>query len=78
MVRDAVIAEALKLPRDERAAVANRLIASLDEPGDDGVEAAWLAEAERRLEEVERGGASLEPWEAVRARIAGRLRGTRT
>jgi putative addiction module component (TIGR02574 family) len=54
-----------------------RLIASLDEPADEDVEAAWLAEVERRLQDVDRGTAKFEPWEVVRARIATRLRANR-
>ena len=72
-----VLAEALQLPPEERADVARQLIASLDEPTDEDVEASWLAEAERRLEEVERGTARCEPWEAVHDRIAARLRAMR-
>ena len=72
-----MLAQALQLPPEERADVAKRLIASLDEPADGDVEAAWLAEVERRLQDVDRGSAKFEPWEAVRARIAARLRTNR-
>ena len=77
MSRNAVLAQALQLPREERADVAKLLIASLDDPADEGVEAAWLAEVERRLQDVDRGTAKLEPWEVVRTRIAARLRANR-
>lgn len=77
MSRNTVLAEALQLPPEERADVAKLLIASLDDPADDGVEAAWLAEVERRLQEVDRGTAKFEPWETVRARIAARLHANR-
>jgi putative addiction module component (TIGR02574 family) len=77
MSRNAVLAQALQLPPEERADVAKRLIASLDEPADGDVEAAWLAEVERRLQDVDRGTAKFEPWEVVRARIATRLRTNR-
>lgn len=72
-----MLAQALQLPPEERADVAKHLIASLDEPEDEGVEAAWLAEVERRLHEVDQGKAKVEPWEVVRDRIAARLRTTR-
>ncbi|WP_437575123.1 addiction module protein [Sorangium sp. So ce887] len=75
--RNAVLAEALQLPPEERADVAKRLIASLDGPADEDVEAAWLAEVERRLQDVDRGTAKVEPWDAVRERLAGRLRTNR-
>ncbi|MFS8069403.1 MAG: addiction module protein [Byssovorax sp.] len=77
MSRNAVLAQALQLPPEERADVAKHLIASLDEPADEDVEAAWLAEVERRLQNVDRGTAKYEPWEVVRARIAARLRTNR-
>lgn len=77
MSRNAVLAQALKLAPEERADVAKHLIASLDEPADGDVEAAWLAEVERRLHDVDRGTAKFEPWEVVRARIATRLRTNR-
>lgn len=77
MSRNTVLAQALQLPPEERADVAKLLIASLDDPADEGVEAAWLAEVERRLQDVDRGTAKCEPWEAVRARIAARLHAKR-
>ena len=77
MSRHTVLAQALQLPPEERADVAKLLIASLDDAADEGVEAAWLAEVERRLQDVDRGTAKFEPWEAVRARIAARLRANR-
>ncbi|WP_437852641.1 addiction module protein [Sorangium sp. So ce363] len=75
--RNAVLAEALQLPAEEPADVANRLLASLDGPADEDVEAAWLAEVERRLQDVDRGTAKVEPWDAVRERLARRLRTVR-
>ena len=77
MSRNAVLEQALQLPPEERADVAKLLIASLDEPGDEDVEAAWLAEVERRLQDVDRGTATFEPWEVVRTRIAARLHANR-
>jgi putative addiction module component (TIGR02574 family) len=46
-------AEILKLPANERAALAQLLLASLDE--EDEFEQAWAVEAERRLREIESG-----------------------
>ncbi|MEX0600677.1 MAG: addiction module protein [Rhodothermales bacterium] len=43
----------LALPRSERARLAERLIASLDE--DSAVEEAWIEEVERRLEAYRKG-----------------------
>jgi putative addiction module component (TIGR02574 family) len=45
----------LKLPRQERAFLADRLLSSLDEEVLNEVDAAWIAEAERRFEEYKSG-----------------------
>jgi putative addiction module component (TIGR02574 family) len=65
-----VEAQALKLTAEERARLADRLIASLAE--DLEVEEAWAVEVERRVEEIESGRAKLIPAaEAIaRARAA--------
>jgi putative addiction module component (TIGR02574 family) len=67
---ETVEAQALKLTAEERARLADRLIASLFE--DHEIEEAWAAEVERRIEEVESGRATLIPAaEAIaRARAA--------
>lgn len=74
MSTKAVLAQALQLPASERADIAKCLIASLDGPADDDVEASWLAEVERRLKDSEVGIGKFEDWESIRARIARRLR----
>jgi len=63
-------AEALKLPPEERALLADHLLASLGTQGE--VEQAWGAEIERRLGEVEAGRVALVPLEQAiqRARQA--------
>jgi len=63
-------AEALKLTASERAALAQRLLASLDEDAE--VEEAWAAEVERRIAAVERGEVQDIPMaEALAALRAG-------
>ena len=48
--------ELLNLPAKDRAKLAEKLIASLDEDGiSPDVEAAWLKEAERRMSEIKAG-----------------------
>ena len=64
-----VLAEALKLPSNERAEVAEQLIASLDEAPDTGVEQAWQEEVQRRLGQIERGEVNTIPWEEVQRRL---------
>ena len=70
-------AEALELPVRERARLAHRLIASLDEDATDDpaeVEGAWEEEIRRRVAEVEAGTADLIPAEQVFAELRARLR----
>jgi len=57
-------AKALKLPPEQRARLAQRLISSLDQSSDPEAEAIWLREAERRLDELESG--AVEPIPAGR------------
>lgn len=56
---EAVQAQALMLPAEERALLADRLIASLFKS--DEIEQAWAAEVERRIAEIEGGRAQLVP-----------------
>ena len=72
-----VLQDALELPPKERAGVALELIASLDGAPDEGVEEAWLAEAERRQREAADDPSAFESWDDVRARLLNRLRASR-
>jgi putative addiction module component (TIGR02574 family) len=60
---------ALDLNDKERADLVARLIESLDTEIEPGVEAAWLAEVERRMEELDSEKGKTIPWEKVRARL---------
>lgn len=60
-------AQVLHLSRHERARLAQKLIASLDE--EDGIEQAWAEEAERRYEELRSGSVAALPAEHVFAEI---------
>src|SRR3954453_5008274 len=66
---EAVLADALLLDLDARAAVASELLASLDGPADPGADAAWQVEIERRVAAIEAGSITLEPWSDVKRRI---------
>jgi len=68
-----LLAQALKLPDAERAALAVELIASLDGEPDHGVEEAWAQEIKRRVEQIDRGEVELIPWEQVRDELRQRL-----
>lgn len=65
-----VRAQALSLAADERAQLADQLIASLFD--DQDIEEAWAVEVERRIKDIESGRAKLIPAsEAIaRARAA--------
>jgi putative addiction module component (TIGR02574 family) len=63
---------ALQLTRPERARLAARLIASLDD--EEEIEAAWDAEIERRVREVDSGEVQLIPGEQVMEKMRSRLR----
>jgi putative addiction module component (TIGR02574 family) len=65
-------AEALLLSSQERAHLAEVLIASLDE--DLALEQAWAAEAERRYEEIRSGRVQTIPAEQVMAELDELLR----
>ncbi len=58
-------AKALKLPPEQRARLAQRLISSLDQAAEPESEEIWIREAERRLEELESGTVESIPAERV-------------
>jgi putative addiction module component (TIGR02574 family) len=65
--------EAAELSEEERASLAGLLIESLEGEPDRDVEAAWSAEIQRRVAEIEAGTAKTVPWEEVRQRLIDRL-----
>ena len=52
---DQLTADAMKLPLRDRVQLAQRLVSTLDDEVEAGAEELWLAEAERRLEELHSG-----------------------
>ncbi len=58
-------AQALKLPPTERAALAEHLIASLDELSEEQNEQLWLDEADRRYREYKGGTIPARPAAGV-------------
>ena len=63
-----LLGELLALPEAERAEIALELAASFDGAADDGWEAAWLAELDRRAA----APAAMETWPDIRARLLSR------
>ncbi len=72
MSTDELLAEALRLSRDQRARVAAELLSSLEETEDD-VAVAWADELARRSRDVAAGRVHAVPWETVRAEILNEL-----
>jgi len=64
-----LLAEALRLSDEERAALAGELIQSLDRQVDADAEAAWAAEIRARLDRLDKGTATTIPWSEARRRI---------
>ncbi len=60
--------EASQLPAGDRAELAGLLLESIEE-ADQGVEEAWVAEIERRMEDYRAGRVKTIPWNEVRAKL---------
>ncbi|MFA5689287.1 MAG: addiction module protein [Kiritimatiellales bacterium] len=58
---DTLITDALKLPVQLRAFVAEKLLESLDAAAETDISPAWRAEIRRRSHEIETGTISLRP-----------------
>ena len=69
-----IVASAMKLPECERVRLAQELIASLEDEIEPGVEELWLAEAERRLQELRSGKTQGVPAEEAFAKARNALR----
>lgn len=66
--------EALHLPEDERAELAQKLILSLDVPTKEEIREDWLLEAHRRAKDLDEGIVQPIPAEEVRKRARALLR----
>jgi putative addiction module component (TIGR02574 family) len=73
MSTDELVAELLRLPRPERARVAEQVLSSLEETEDD-VAAAWADELVRRSRDVAEGRVQVLDWDAVRTEISSELK----
>jgi putative addiction module component (TIGR02574 family) len=70
---DELSERAKALPPEDRARLAEELLASLD-PHDADVEAAWDMELRRRIDEIEQGEATLVPADQALAAVRQALR----
>ena len=66
--------EALHLPKEERAELAQKLLLSLDAPSESEIAEDWLVEAKQRARELDEGTARPVPAEEVRRKARALLR----
>lgn len=64
-----LFASAMDLSEEERAELISMLLESLDAQDDEGIEAAWLVEIERRVAELDSGVVQSIPWTELRNRV---------
>ncbi len=69
-----LLQHALQLPEDDRLALATELLESVEGPEDPEWTAAWAAELDRRVREIDEGRAKAVPWEEVKAKLEARYR----
>jgi len=74
MTVDQLLSDALRLPREQRAELANHLLATLDFEEDFELSDAWLAEVRRRADELAAGQVKPVPIEDAFAQAYRRLR----
>jgi putative addiction module component (TIGR02574 family) len=74
MSNEELFEAAMALSLDERAKLAQELIASLDDPPDADAEEAWNAEIGKRVRELQDGTVEAVPWAEAEKRISDRLR----
>ena len=67
--REEVFRRALGLDASDRTELVGLLIDSLDPETEQGAEAAWLQEIDRRARELDSGTVQTIPWEIARERL---------
>lgn len=70
-----LLKQALALPAEARAALASRLLDSLDDTVDEAAEEEWNKEIVRRVQELDSGKVKPIPWAEARRQIAAILNG---
>jgi putative addiction module component (TIGR02574 family) len=73
MSTEELLAQLLRLPRQDRARLAEELLSSLEEADDEEVAAAWAPELERRSHEVAEGKVQTVDWGTARTEILKEL-----
>ncbi len=69
MTIDQLAAEALALPSEERALLADRLVESLDAADANRLDQLWTAEAKRRRNDVRKGSVETIPGDEALTRV---------
>jgi putative addiction module component (TIGR02574 family) len=69
-----LLKEALSLPQEQRAALIDSLLESLDSEIDEDAEEAWRQEIYRRLQQIDSGAVELIPWEDAERPLWAKLR----
>jgi len=69
-----ILGAAFSLPPDERAILAEHLLASLDGPYQEQIDAAWAEEAERRMREIDEGKVEAIDGELVMQKLRSRIK----
>jgi len=70
-----LLEKALTLSAEERGLLIDRLVETLDnEPAEEGVEAAWQEEIERRMDDIRSGRVTTIPGDQLLERLKARQR----
>jgi putative addiction module component (TIGR02574 family) len=72
-----LLKEALTLPPEARAVLADSLLESLDQQVDEDTETSWRREIQRRRAEIDSVSTPVVPWSEVRARLMAVVRNER-
>ena len=74
MLLKTIQSEALHLPENERAELAQKLLLSLDSPSENEISADWLLEASHRAKDIDSGLVQPIPADEVRLKAQALLR----
>ena len=66
--------EALRMPPEDRAKLAQKLLLSLDALSEEELEQTWLIEADRRARQLDRGESQPIPADEIRRKARALLR----
>ena len=72
-----LLQDALQLPENERAQLADSILESLDKEVDEDAQTAWEEEIRRRLAEIDSGAVRMIPWAEARRMILDTTKGSR-